>query len=165
VAGRRAQPINLLALKGRKHLTKSEIETRREAEKKIKPRANKIRPPDWLSDEAKQEFKRIIKEMKDLDVLTNVDTDAVAIYCDAYVSYIECTRIIEKEGMMVTHVNQAGESNEVPHPLMTKKRQLADQMKSMATELGLTPSSRSKISMPKEKPKEKTPFDERFGGV
>jgi P27 family predicted phage terminase small subunit len=162
---RKAQPVNVVEFNGRKHLTKDEIERRRAAEGRIKPKSNRIRPPDWLSDLAKDEFKRIIKEMKDLDVITNVDVDALAIYCDAYATYMECTRIIENEGFQIEHVNKAGASNMVPHPLLAKKRQFAEQMKSMATEIGLTPSSRARIALPQEKKKDKSSFDERFGGV
>jgi len=166
MAGRKAQPINVIAMNGRKNLTKAEIEARRAAENRIKPKSHRIRPPDWLGDDAQQEFKRIIKEMKDLEVITNVDVDALAVYCDAYVNYIECTRIIDNEGIMVNIKDQDGNiTSSYPHPLMSKKRQLAEQMKAMATELGLTPSARAKIAMPKEKPKQKTAFDERFGGV
>lgn len=165
MVGRKSQPINVIKMRGNKHLTKAEIEARQAAENRIKPQANRIRPPTWLPSEGKREFKRIIKEMKDLDVLTNVDVDALAVYCDAYVTYIECTRIVEAEGLQIKHVNKAGAENMVPHPMLSKKRQLADQMKALATEMGLTPSSRSRIAMPKEQPKEPTAAEQRFGGI
>jgi P27 family predicted phage terminase small subunit len=164
--GRKAIPIELQLINGNKNrLTKSEIEQRREAEKKIKPNSNKVKPPAWLNDVAKKEFKRIVKEMHDLEILTNVDVDALALYCDAYASYIECTRIIDEEGMMVEYTNKAAETNKVPHPLLTKKKQLAEQMKALATEMGLTPASRAKLAMPKEQPKEPTEFERLFGNV
>lgn len=166
MGGRKAQPINVIAMNGKKHLTKAEIESRRAAENRIKPKSHRIRPPDWLNDEAQQEFRRIIKEMKDLDVITNVDVDALAVYCDAYTAYVECTRIIETDGIMITVRDDDGNiTAQYPHPLLSKKRQLAEQMKAQATELGLTPSSRAKIAMPKEKLKPKTEFESRFGGV
>jgi hypothetical protein len=37
---------------------------------------------------------------------------------------------------------------------MTKKKQLHEQMKSTATEFGLTASARAKLSMPKQDPRE-----------
>ncbi|WP_077616920.1 phage terminase small subunit P27 family [Caenibacillus caldisaponilyticus] len=164
--GRKAIPIELQLINGNKNrLTKSEIEQRREAEKKIKPKSNKVKPPAWLNDVAKKEFKRIVKEMQELEILTNVDVDALALYCDAYASYIECTRIIDEEGMMVEYTNKAAETNKVPHPLLTKKKQLAEQMKALATEMGLTPASRAKLAMPKEQPKEPTEFERLFGDV
>lgn len=162
--GRKAMPIQLHLLQGNKNrLTKKEIEQRVEAEKRLKPRANKVKPPAWLSDEAKKEFKRIVKEMQDLDLLTNIDVDALALYCDAYVNYIECTRIIAEEGLMVEYTNKAAETNKVPHPLLTKKKQLHEQMKSLAAEFGLTPAARAKLAIAKEDKKPKTEEEELFG--
>jgi P27 family predicted phage terminase small subunit len=54
----------------------------------------------------------------------------------------------------VEYTNQSAETNKVPHPPMTKKKQLHEQMKSTATEFGLTASARAKLSMPKQDPRE-----------
>lgn len=162
--GRKAMSIELHLINGNKNrLTKDEIEKRREAEKRLKPKANKVKPPTWLSKEAKKEFNRIAKEMQDLDLLTNIDIDALALYCDAYVNYIECTRIIAKEGLMVEYTNKAAETNKVPHPLLTKKKQLAEQMKALAMEFGLTPASRAKLAIPREEEKPKSEEEKLFG--
>ncbi len=164
--GRKAKPIHLHLLEGnRSRLTKQEIEERVEAEKKLRPNKDRVRPPVWLDSIAKKEFKRIAKELDELDLVTNIDINALATYCDAYSDYIECTKIIKEEGLMVEYTNKAAETNRVPHPLLTKKKQLHEQMKTLAVEFGLTPSSRAKISMPKEEPKEPSEFDREFGNV
>jgi P27 family predicted phage terminase small subunit len=164
--GRKAIPIELQLINGNKNrLTKSEIEARRSAEQRLKPKADRIRPPAWLSPVAKREFKRIVKEMDGLEVLTNVDVNVLALYCDAYAAYVDCTRIIEDEGLMVEYTNKAAETNKVPHPLLTKKKQLAEQMKALATEMGLTPASRAKLAMPRQDEKEPTEFERLFGDV
>ncbi|MDE3838651.1 phage terminase small subunit P27 family [Bacillus methanolicus] len=163
--GRKAKPIELMLIQGSKHLTKKEIEERKQAEAKLKPNANKVKPPAWLDDVAKKEFKRIAKELQEIDLITNVDVNALAAYCDAYSDYIKCTQIIQEEGMMVEYTNKAAETNKVPHPLLTKKKQLHEQMKSLATEFGLTPSSRAKIALPKKEEKEPTPEERLFGDV
>lgn len=161
--GRNAKPIELLLIQGKKHLTKNEIEQRQQAEKKFKPRSNNIKPPSWLDDLARKEFKRIVKELQEIELITNVDVNALAAYCDAYSDYVSCTRIIQEEGLMVEYTNKAAETNKVPHPLLTKKKQLHEQMKSLATEFGLTPSSRAKIALPKQEEKEKTEEEKLFG--
>lgn len=158
--GKRAMPIDLHLIKGNSNrLTKEQIEQRKEAEERIKPKADNINPPSWLKDKAKTEFNRLTKELSQIDLVTNVDIDALALYCDAYVDYIECSDIISKEGLMIEHTNKAGAENIVPHPLMTKKKQLFDQMKSLANEFGLTPGARAKIAIPKKEEK-KDPFGE-----
>jgi P27 family predicted phage terminase small subunit len=164
--GRNAKPIKLHLLEGNKNrLTKKEVEQRLEAEKKLQPKKDKIKPPTWLDSIAKKEFKRIAGELMELDLLTNVDVNALAAYCDAYSDYIKCTKIIQEEGLMVEYTNKAAETNKVPHPLLTKKKQLHEQMKSLAAEFGLTPVARAKLAMPKQEKKEPTPEEKLFGDV
>lgn len=166
--GRKAKPIELHLVNGNKsRLTKAEIEQRQEVEKKIKPKTNRIKCPDWIEAdyEAERKWKVLVKELKELDLITNVDVDALAAYCDAYSQYVMCAKIIRDEGLMVDYTNKSAETNRVPHPLLTKKKQLFEQMKSLAVEFGLTPSSRAKIAMPKEEPKEVSEFDRMFGDV
>ncbi|WP_069649648.1 phage terminase small subunit P27 family [Caloranaerobacter ferrireducens] len=161
--GRKAKPIELHILQGNPNrLTKSQIEARKEAEAKLKPKADKVKAPKWLSKEAKKEFNRIAKELQEIGLLTNVDIDMLAAYCDAYTEYQKCTKIIEEEGLMVEYTNKAAETNKVPHPLLTKKKQLFEQMKSIAGEFGLTPSARAKLAIPKQE-KEVDRFEELFG--
>lgn len=160
--GRRAKPIGLHVVGGNQsRLTKREIEERQEAEEKLTPNSDKVKPPTWLNKVAKKEFKRLAEELMKLKLLTNVDVHALAAYCDAYSDYVECTKIIEEEGLMVEYTNKAAETNKVPHPLLTKKKQLHEQMRSLAIEFGLTPSARAKLAIPKQK-KERDAFGEMF---
>ncbi len=162
--GRKAKPIQLHLLEGNKNrLTKKQIEQRLEVEQRLKPKTDKVKPPSWLDSTAKKEFKRIAAELMELELLTNIDVNALAAYCDAYSDYIKCTKIIQEEGLMVEYTNKAAETNKVPHPLMTKKRQLYDQMKSIASEFGLTPAARAKIAIPKKDEKPKTEEERLFG--
>ncbi|HHB2032762.1 TPA: P27 family phage terminase small subunit, partial [Bacillus cereus] len=50
----------------------------------------------------------------------------------------------------------------VPHPLLTKKKQLHEQMKALAVEFGLTPSARAKIVIPNSKQGPKTNVEKEF---
>jgi P27 family predicted phage terminase small subunit len=158
--GRNAKPIQLHLVDKKKHLTKAEIDQRLENE--IKPKTDKIRCPSWLDKVARSKWNSLVKELKELDLMTNIDIDALATYCDAYSQYVECTAIIREEGLMVEYTNKAAETNKVPHPLLTKKVQLHNQMRSLANEFGLTPASRAKLAMPK-KEKEVDPFGDVFG--
>jgi len=163
---RKAMPIALHLIDGNKNrLTKAEIEARKSAEERLRPKDDKVKPPSWLSKEAKKVFKQIAKELEHTKLITNVDIHALALWCDAYVDYINCTRIIEEEGLMVEYTNKAAETNKVAHPLMTKKKQLAEQMRALASEFGLTPAARAKLAIPKDPPKEPTPFEREFGNV
>lgn len=164
--GRRAVPIDLQIIQGNKNrLTKEEIEERKNAEKRLKASNDKVKPPTWLDNFGKREFRKIVKEMEELDLLTNLDVHALSLYCDAYSQYVECTKVINQEGLMIEHTNKAGETNQVPHPLLTKKKQLHEQIKSLQGEFGFTPASRAKLAIPREENEEKSGFEKMFGDV
>jgi P27 family predicted phage terminase small subunit len=99
--GRKAQPIDLLVLKGKKHLTKQEIEERRAAEARVKPKADKVRCPKWLDSNGRKEWRRICAELKELDLLTNVDVSSLAVYCDLVSKYIAATKDVQERGLIL----------------------------------------------------------------
>ena len=61
---RSREPTNLIEAKGRKHLTKAEIEERQESE--IKVPTDRIEAPVYLTTELKEEFNKIAKQLTDL---------------------------------------------------------------------------------------------------
>ncbi|MBP0725545.1 phage terminase small subunit P27 family [Bacillus sp. RG28] len=164
--GRSAKPVVLQLLEGNKgKYSKAQLQERLEREKLIQPKTDKLKPPSWLSSFAKKEFKRMVNELKEVDLVTNVDVNALALYCDAYGNYVECTKVIQEEGLMVEYTNKAAETNKVPHPLLTKQKALFEQMKSLSTEFGLTPAARAKIAIPKLNEKEESDEEKMFGDV
>ena len=51
------------------------------------------KPPTWLRDTiAKKEFKRIVHEFRDIEVIGNLDLNNLAGYCNAYSFYIQATK-------------------------------------------------------------------------
>jgi P27 family predicted phage terminase small subunit len=164
--GRNPKPIHLHLLSGNKNnLTKSEINKRKELEDKVSFKKDNLKPPTWLNKEAKKIFSKIVKEFEHNELLVNVDVHALSLFCDAYVDYINCSKIIEEEGLLVEYTNKAAETNKVPHPLLTKKKQLFDQMNKLSGEFGFSPIARARLSMPKETPKQKTKEEDMFGEV
>ena len=179
---RKATPINVLDLKGKKHLTTAEIEARKEAEAAIASGTDKVKPPSWLSKAAKKEFRRQAKNLLEAKLITNSDVDLLAAYSDAYADYIKFAKIIEEEGEMIdktsrslkfgkdaqgkrTVVGETATVGKIPHPLLTKKRQAFDQMKAIALEFGFTPSARAKIAIPRKEKPEPTAFEKTFSNV
>lgn len=75
MAGTR-QPLKVVQDKGRKHLTKAEIENREKTE--IHAAADKVTPPTYLSAKQKKRFKAIAQELLDLEIMSNLDCDALA---------------------------------------------------------------------------------------
>lgn len=137
-------PIDLLLVQGNKNkLTKKEIEARKKAEEKIKPNADKIKAPAFLSRTAKLDFNKLAAELQQTEVLTNVDVDLLGWYCWA-------------NDYLKTKLNELS-INEID--------KLMNRIKSIAVEYGLTPASRAKLAMPKEEEKEQSTEEKLFGDV
>jgi len=170
---KRAKSIALHLVDGKKHLTKAEIEKRKAAEEAITNGTDKVKPPSWLCKVGKKEFRIRAKELLAIKLITNADVNALAVYCDTYADYLTCVQIIRDDKMMVDAKsgssgpkgNSVSVTKNVPHPLLVKKRQLAEQLQKLGAEFGFTPSARAKIAMPKKEPKKKTAFEETFGNV
>jgi phage terminase small subunit len=95
MAGRHAQPLAVLQANGRKHLTKSEIETRKESEIKLgKNELDELNPPSFVENDivAFQYWKQHLKEYKEaakrgIELLTSSDVGTLALYCKTYSEY------------------------------------------------------------------------------
>ncbi len=140
------QPVDLLLVKGKKHLTKGEIADRKASE--VKAPANKVRAPSYLPKELKKEFNKLAKELLEIEIMSNVDVDALARFIIARKMYLELTnKILESPELMVAHKD-----------IVTTQDKLFKQCRAAASDLGLTISSRCKLVVPQrpeEKPKNK----------
>jgi P27 family predicted phage terminase small subunit len=98
-----------------------------------------------LDDEAKAEWFRISKVLKNMGLLTLADRSALAAYCVAYSRWVETERMVKKFGMVV-------KSPEKGFPMKSPWLSIAEQsletMRKFMVEFGLTPSSRSRIRVP-----------------
>lgn len=147
------QPTELLLVKGKKHLTKAEIEDRKS--KEIKAPSDKVKAPSYLPADLKKEFNKIAKELKEIGIITNLDIDALARFIIAKKMYLELTKqILKKPELMI-----------VDKDIVTTQDKLFKQCRSSASDLGLTISSRCKLVVPKkEDKKELTEEEKLFGG-
>lgn len=149
MAGRPPVSISVLQQNGKKHLTKVEIQKRTNAEESLVPKTNKIKFPDWLEPAAKDEWNRIIKELKRLKLVSNIDVAALAICCDAYSKYIKATTDINKVGLLVTYTNKGGIKNIVQNPLIPIANKYSEIYKKYCVDFGLTPMARLKLALNK----------------
>lgn len=110
-------------------------------------------PPKYLDKVAKQEWRRIAPELYRLGLLTNIDITALAGYCALFSRWQECESKIKKEGMVFV----TDKRNAIHHPYAAIASKSLDQMKAFLTEFGMTPSSRTRISV--SPPKKKDPME------
>ena len=124
-----AMPTKPTELLGRGY-SKEEIDTRKYNEEKLKGESDKVHiAPKWLCKDA------------------NVDIGVVAIVADAYIKMNQANEILKKEGMLINHTNKAGAENLVKHPALEIYSKYNDIYKKYLVEIGLSPSSRAKLSM------------------
>lgn len=147
------QPTDLLLIKGKKHLTKREIEDRKS--KEVKAESDKVKPPAYLPKELKREFKKIADELLRINIMTNLDVDALARFLIAKKLYLEVSQMLLDDPTLVVKDKD----------LVSTQDKLFKQCRSAASDLGLTISSRCKLVIPKDpEEKPKTEAERRFGG-
>lgn len=113
-----------------------------------KPRPVPPPCPRWLNQEAKREWRRIVPELDVLGLLTVVDRAALAGYCQAYARWRQAEEAIEKYGMIGK--TESGYVQQLPHVSIAQKS--LQILKGFAQEFGLTPSSRSRMSVAEPEP-------------
>jgi phage terminase small subunit len=93
--GRNGQPIDILTANGRKHLTKAEIENRKNFDIKLGTKdLKKLKPPAFVKNDlvAFSYWKQMLKEYKEAasngtELITSSDVGMLALYCKTYADY------------------------------------------------------------------------------
>lgn len=115
-------------------------------------------PPSYLSKAAKKEWRRVAPMLMDARVLTSGDLTPLEAYCGLYGQWVEAQEAMKK-GVMV----KDKKSNALHiHPMFAVQQQVSAQMRQYMSEFGLTPSSRSRITVAPEAAKDE--FGEFLGG-
>ena len=102
--------------------------------------------PDFLDDEARAEWFRMGKVLQDMGLLSLADRAALAAYCVVYSRWVTAERQVQRLG---TIVKSPQKNFPMKSPYLTVADQALEAMRRFMAELGLTPSSRSRIRVPK----------------
>lgn len=137
MAGQR-QPIELVIAKGKKNLTKEEIQARRDSE--IKPIAENIIAPDYLTKKQKDEFYKYSDQLKKLKIMGETDVDALARYVVSLDLYVKLSKQLAKREVYTDPI--------LLDKYMKNQDRMFKQCRSSAIDLGLTISSRCKLVVP-----------------
>lgn len=136
------QPIQLIQVKGKKHLTKSEIEERTLSEPQ--PVTDGIAPPSFLLKSQKDRFNEIAEQLQDLGVMGVTDCDALARYVIAESMYEKVTKLLRKPQIL--------NDIEALKDYSLVQDKYFKQCRSAANDLGLSISSRCRLVVPKAPP-------------
>lgn len=106
-------------------------------------------PPDFLSDDAKAEWARIVPILAQRKILSEADSGTLENYCMAIGTVREMEREIQKHGAVqkVYKIDKDGEAHLISirkNPAVSIKSDAMTQARLLAAELGATPVSRSR---------------------
>lgn len=112
------------------------------------PRAALPTCPSHLCPAAKAEWKRVGHEMKELGMLSKLDRSVFAGYCQAYGRWVEAERKLNEMPMLLKMPSGYIQQN----PWLTIANKQLELMLKFGSELGLSPSTRSRVSVTKPAP-------------
>lgn len=154
MAGRKKQPLAVIEGKGRSnHLTKEEKEARRKHEEAMRADTDKIVPPSRLLKSQKKKFEELASQLVKLNLMDNLDVDTLAMYIETYDNYVR----VVKSARKMKNADLENNFKEYAAKMRTAT-QLADTCRKLASDLGLTISSRLKLVIPETEEKEESPM-------
>ena len=116
---------------GRKPLPKNEP----------KPVACQPDAPETLSADARKHWDKIAAQLAESGIMTALDSDALAAYCEAYSRWLDANQKLVKFGSVIK-----GEDGIPKHsPYLRVANDSFQQMKVLLCEFGLSPASRARI--------------------
>ena len=145
MAGRRPTPTYLKLIRGNPGCRKIKPEPQ--------PRVPSKPPeaPEFLSDEAKTEWARVVPQLRVLGLLTHLDTPILAAYCASYARWVAAERILarlaaddpESQGFTV----KGSLGSPMVNPTLKVARLSAHDMLRYASEFGFSPATRTRIQV------------------
>ena len=99
--------------------------------------------PEWLSGEARDEWNRLAPELQQLGLLSNLDASGLCLYCDAFQRWRRAVAHIAEHGP----VDRTENGYAVQSPFVSIANAAAEVMRKQMLEFGMTPASRSKVSV------------------
>ena len=113
------------------NITKEDKDRKALEEQVVKTGAEDIgKTPAWLVDAvAKREYKRILKDLKRIEIVGNLDLSNLAGYCNAYAMYRKATQQLANEELIVKRTSAQGYEYEAENPLIVVQKKYAEEMR------------------------------------
>ncbi len=146
--GRAPEPSELLKLKG-SHRAKSRAKAGEPTLPIKVPSA-----PNWLSKEAKAEWRRQAKHLKAMRVVTEADRAALTCWCEAWAEFVSLAVAIQAKVKPVSEggLGPLGYTAAIAEGLINAKTSATKRLLALAAQFGFTPSARARLrAQPEEK--------------
>jgi P27 family predicted phage terminase small subunit len=105
-----------------------------------------IPPPKGMSKPAAAEWRRTVNLLASAGVVSELDVNALTIYCNAIAMHRQAQEQIDKLGPVV--VGSTG--TPIKNPYLLVQKEAWERIKTLQAELGLTPSARAKLNIGKD---------------
>lgn len=158
------QPIELVVMNGKSHLTKAEIEERRCSE--VQGLTDGIAAPSFLTPKQKKRFDIIADQLLRIGIMSSTDNETLARYVAAqelYEQAVKDLRKTQKERPKNATASELIKWAELLDVLDKRVDRYYKQATSAASKLGLTISDRCKLVVPKGAEAPKVNKFEKFG--
>jgi len=99
-------------------------------------------PPEHLSAEAKAEWQRVAPLLYRSRIATELDRAMLAGYCEAWGNYVMASQQVQQYGAVLLSKNT---QTPFQSPYLNVMSMALKQMHTFAVEMGMTPSSRSRV--------------------
>lgn len=133
--GRKPKPTNLKLLQGNPgHRPINKNEPR--------PPVVAPDPPEHLNWIALAEWSRVCAELANLGLISQIDSSALAAYCQCYARWVEAEEGVKKSGLII----KTKDGNIIQSPLVGIANTAMKLMHKFLIEFGMTPSCRSRLS-------------------
>lgn len=119
--------------------------------RKNEPQPEKGRPrcPKWLRPMAKRYWKRLVPQLDEMGILTLIDGNALARYCQVMAKWREAEEFLASHGDLYPVKDEAGNVVRFKqYPQVSTAMKLADQALRLEQQFGLTPSARAGLDAP-----------------
>lgn len=109
----------------------------RTLKKDIDPPVGDISCPEWINPTGKKEWRRVSAALERLGLLTEIDLQALAAYCNAYSELMAANQRIKRSGRYVM-----ARKMWITAPWVNQANKSRDAMVKYAAQFGCTPSAR-----------------------
>lgn len=148
--GRKKEPVDLIVLKGKKHLTKAEIEARKEEEIKVVP--DELVIPYGLTEEQERLFVQTYNDLAEYDMATHLEMDILTRFVKAKSEYDRLSALIEQMDVDDFYLK-----------ILTLRLRVSEELRKCECDLGLNIFARMKMVAPKKDKPEPTQAERLFG--
>lgn len=147
-SGRKPKPTYLKVLDGNRGKRKVDVDG------EMQPELGVPESPDWMPDEAKDEWDRLVDELERKGGLALIDRAALASACVMWARFVQAELDIAANGIVLIQIEKELDdgriliSRAVKNPAVQISKDAQAAYRAWCSEFGLTPSARTRVKVP-----------------